>query len=143
MAQSVKQLTSAQAMISPSTSSSPASVSVLTLQSLEPASGSVSPSLFAPPPLMFCLSQKSILKKGRAEHTVNICFHFACFHLTYTGIHCLSMRRDFPHFLIQFPPFFIQLPSILLCEFIMVFQPLSLLENPWDANSLLLLGIML
>ena len=45
VAQSVKRLTSAQVMISQSVSSSPASGSVLTAQSLEPVSDSVSPSL--------------------------------------------------------------------------------------------------
>ena len=45
VAQSVKQPTSAQVMISRSVSSSPASGSVLTAQSLEPVSDSVSPSL--------------------------------------------------------------------------------------------------
>ena len=45
VAQSVKRLTSAQVMISRSVSSSPASGSVLTAQSLEPVSDSVSPSL--------------------------------------------------------------------------------------------------
>ena len=35
---------------------SPSSGSVLTAQSLEPASESVSPSLSAPPPLVLCLS---------------------------------------------------------------------------------------
>ena len=55
VAQSVKRLTSAQVMISQSASSSPVSGSVLTAQSLEPVSGSVSPSLCAPPPLMLCL----------------------------------------------------------------------------------------
>ena len=47
MAQSVKCLTLAQAIISQLVSSSPASGSVLTAQSLEAASDSVSPSLFA------------------------------------------------------------------------------------------------
>ena len=37
-------------------SSSPVSGSVLTVQSLEPASDSVSPSLSAPPHLVLCLS---------------------------------------------------------------------------------------
>ena len=55
VAQSVKRLTSAQVMILRFVSSSPASGSVLTAGSLEPASGSVSPSLSAPPPLVFCL----------------------------------------------------------------------------------------
>ena len=45
MAQSVKCLTLTQVMISWSVSSSPTSGSVLTVQSLEPASYSVSPSL--------------------------------------------------------------------------------------------------
>ena len=45
VAQSVGQPTSAQVMISRSVSSSPASGSVLTAQSLEPVSDSVSPSL--------------------------------------------------------------------------------------------------
>ena len=45
VAQSVKCLTSAQVLISWSVSSSPASGSVLTAQSLEPVSDSVSPSL--------------------------------------------------------------------------------------------------
>ena len=56
VAQSVKRLTSTQVVISWSVSSSPASGSVLTAQSLEPASHSVSPSLSAPPPFMLCLS---------------------------------------------------------------------------------------
>ena len=47
MAQSVKRLTSAQVMISPFVSSSPTLGSVLTAQSLEPVSDSVSPSLSA------------------------------------------------------------------------------------------------
>ena len=45
VAQSVEQPTLAQVMISRSVSSSPASGSVLTAQSLEPVSDSVSPSL--------------------------------------------------------------------------------------------------
>ena len=56
VAQSVEHPTSVQVMISHSVSSSPASGSVLTAQSLEPASDSVSPSLSAPPPFMLCLS---------------------------------------------------------------------------------------
>ena len=48
VAQSVKRLTSARVMISRSVSSSPASGSVLTAQSLEPVSDSVSPSLTLP-----------------------------------------------------------------------------------------------
>ena len=48
VAQSVKRLASAQVMISWSVSSSPTSGSVLTAQSLEPVSDSVSHSLSAP-----------------------------------------------------------------------------------------------
>ena len=61
VAQSVKRPTSAQVMISQFVGSSPTSGSVLTTQSLEPASVSVSPSLFAPPPLMLCLSHSKII----------------------------------------------------------------------------------
>ena len=61
--QSVERLTSAQVVISQSVSSSPASGSVLTAQSLEPASDSVSPSLSAPPLLMLCLSLSLSLSK--------------------------------------------------------------------------------
>ena len=56
MAQSAEHPTSAQVVISQSVSSSPASGSVLTAQSLELASDSVSPSLSASPLLMLCLS---------------------------------------------------------------------------------------
>ena len=59
-AQSVERPTSAEVMISRSVSSSPASGSVLTARSLEPASDSVSPFLSAPPPLMLCLSPSKI-----------------------------------------------------------------------------------
>ena len=58
MAQSVKRPNSAQVMISRFVSSSPALGSVLTAQSLEPVSDSVSPflSLPAPSPLVLCVS---------------------------------------------------------------------------------------
>ena len=59
MAQSVKRPTSARVMISRFMGSSPASGSVLTARSLEPASDSVSPSLSAPP-LLASLSQNEI-----------------------------------------------------------------------------------
>ena len=49
VAQSTECPTSAQVMISPSVSSGPMLGSVLTAQSLEPASDSASPSLSAPP----------------------------------------------------------------------------------------------
>ena len=60
VAESVKRPTSARVMISRFVSSSPASGSVLTAWSQEPASDSVSPSLSAPPLLVLCLfvSQK-------------------------------------------------------------------------------------
>ena len=56
MAQSIKCPTSAQVIISQLMSLSRASGSVLTAQSLEPASDSVSPSLSAPLLLTLCLS---------------------------------------------------------------------------------------
>ena len=55
-AQLVKPLTSAQVMISQFVSLNPASGSVLTAQGLKLALDSVSPSLSAPPMLMFSLS---------------------------------------------------------------------------------------
>ena len=65
VAQSVKRPTSAQVMISRFVGSSPTSGSVLTAQSLEPVSDSVSPSLSAPPPLVLSLrlKNKQILNK--------------------------------------------------------------------------------
>ena len=70
MAQSLKRPTLAQVMISRSVSSSPASGSVLTAHSLEPAWDSVCPSLSDPPPFMLSLCLKNTytlkkLKKGR------------------------------------------------------------------------------
>ena len=64
VAQSVKHPTSAQVMISWFVSLSPASGSVLTAQSPEPVSDSVSPSLSAPPSLTLslCLSLSKINK---------------------------------------------------------------------------------
>ena len=62
MAQSVGCLTLAQVMISQFMGSSPASGSVLTAQSLEPASTFVSPSLSALPLLTLCLSLSKINK---------------------------------------------------------------------------------
>ena len=56
VAQSVKHVTQAQVMVSQFMDSSPTSGSVLTSQSLEPASDSMSPSLSAP--LCLSLSQK-------------------------------------------------------------------------------------
>ena len=62
VARSVERPTSAQVMISQFVSSSPASGSVLTAQSLESASDSVSPSLSVPPLLTLCLSLSEINK---------------------------------------------------------------------------------
>ena len=62
MALPVERPTLAQVMISQLMSSSPASDSVLTARSLEPALDSVSPSLSAPNPLAFCL---------RVSHKIN------------------------------------------------------------------------
>ena len=75
VAQAVKRPTSAQVMISRSVSSSPASDSVLTAQSLEPASDSVSPCLSTPSPfalhLSLSLKNKWTLKKiNKWNHTV-------------------------------------------------------------------------
>ena len=63
VAQSVKPLTSPQVRISWFVSSSPVVASVLTAQSLEPASDSVSPSLSALPSLMLSPKNKHMLKK--------------------------------------------------------------------------------
>ena len=65
MAQSVEHLTLAQVMISELMSSSPASGSVLTAQSLEPASDSVPPSLSAPTHLHSV--SVSLKNKGRLK----------------------------------------------------------------------------
>ena len=63
MALSIKRPTSAQVTVSRFGSSSPASGSVLTAWSLEPALEPVSPSLSAPPLHALSLSQKQTLKK--------------------------------------------------------------------------------
>ena len=68
VAQWVKHPTSAQVMISRFMSWSPASSSVLTARSLEPASDSVSPSLSAPPLLVLCLSKINKNVKLWCEH---------------------------------------------------------------------------
>ena len=62
VAQSVERPTSAQVMISQSMGSSPASGSVLTAQSLEPVSDSVSPSLRPSPVHALSLSVPKINK---------------------------------------------------------------------------------
>ena len=58
MAQLVGHPTLAQVIMSRFVSSSPTSGSVLTVQTLEPASDSVSPSVSALPPLALYVSQK-------------------------------------------------------------------------------------
>ena len=60
MVQSDKRLTSAQVTISHFMGLSPTLDSVLTAQSLEPASDSVSPSLSVPPLLVLCLCLSKI-----------------------------------------------------------------------------------
>ena len=65
VAQSVQCLTSAQVMISPSVGLSPASGSVLTAQSLEPASDSVSPSLCPSPTHALSLSLSLSLSRKK------------------------------------------------------------------------------
>ena len=75
MVQSVKRPTSAQVMISWFVSSSPASGSVLTAQSLEPALDSVSPSLSAPPLLAHAHSLSKVnkhLKKLKKKKVTNV-----------------------------------------------------------------------
>ena len=67
MAQSVRRPTSAQVMISQFVSSSPVSSSVLTTQSLEPASDSVFHSLSASPPLVLCLCLSKIINKCKKK----------------------------------------------------------------------------
>ena len=67
MAQSVKGLTLALVMISQFVSSSPASGSVLTAQSLEPVSDPVSPSLSACPLLTLCLCLSLSLKDKKKK----------------------------------------------------------------------------
>ena len=76
MAQSAKQLTSAQVMISELVSSSIASSSVLITQSLEPASDSVSHSLSAPlttPTHALSLSVSKIIKTCKKIKKKRLC----------------------------------------------------------------------
>ena len=75
MGGSVERPTSPQVMISRLMSLSPASDSVLTAQSLEPASDSASPSLCAPPLLVLCLSKMNKRKhlKFSIRHVTFIC----------------------------------------------------------------------
>ena len=72
-AQWLQRPTSAQVMISRFVSSSPASGSVLTARSLEPASDSVSPSLSTPPPsVSLCLKNTQTLKKRKGTRIFNL-----------------------------------------------------------------------
>ena len=74
VAQSVERLTSAQVMISQSVGLNPTSDSVLTAQSLESASDSVSPSLSTPPLLM--LSKINVKKNFFNKICVRIYANF-------------------------------------------------------------------
>ena len=71
--QSVERPTLAQVMISQFVSSSPTSGSVLTAQSLKPASDSVSPSLSDPPLFMLSLCLRNKLFSERYHMTSLIC----------------------------------------------------------------------
>ena len=81
MAQLAKRLTWAQVMISRFVSLSPASGSVLTAQSLVPASDSVSPFLSAPPLLELCLSLSRINIKKIKKHILLKLISLFCFAL--------------------------------------------------------------
>ena len=70
MAQLVKCPTSAQVKISRFVNLNPVSGSMLTAQSLEPASNSVSPPLSAPLLLSLCLSLKNKYNTGRLGGSV-------------------------------------------------------------------------
>ena len=70
---SVKGPTTAQVTISQFMGLSPTSGSVLTAQSLEPASDSVSPSLSAPPLLVLCFS---VSLSHENKQTLNFFFFF-------------------------------------------------------------------
>ena len=76
VAQSVKRLTSAQVMISRFVGSSSMAGSMLTSQSLESNSDSVSPSLSAPPPLALSLKNKETLKNSFLKWIDNMNRHF-------------------------------------------------------------------
>ena len=99
MAQSVERPTSAQVMISWSVGSSPTSGSVPTAQSLKPASGSVSPSLSAPPLLALAhsLSQKYInIKKKKKRHIVHFISQVA-HDITVTGNSGTALGETIPN----------------------------------------------
>ena len=70
VAQSVKHLTSARVMMWQFLSLSPESGSVLTAESLEPASDYVSPSLSTPPPLVLCLCPSLSLSKINKQKNI-------------------------------------------------------------------------
>ena len=73
MAQLVRQPTPAQAMISRFVGSSPAPSSVLTAQSLEPVSDSVSHPLYAPPLLMLCVCLSINVEKNKKNSLISNC----------------------------------------------------------------------
>ena len=70
MAQSAERLTSPEVMISWFMGSSPESGSVLTAQSLEPVSDSVSPSLSVPPLLVLSLRNKDEKKNEKLRQVI-------------------------------------------------------------------------
>ena len=95
----------AQVMISWFVSSSPVSDTVLTAQSLEPASDSVSPS--APPLLALCLSPSKInIKLQKKYHALRSQLRtvLVCSYIRYTLPCCLSLPPG-SSFLSFFPPF--------------------------------------
>ena len=94
MPQSVGRLTSAWVMISQYVGSSPASGSVLTAQSLEPASDSVSPSLSAPPPLTLSLSLSKINIKKRNFSYSSALLNRKMIQVTYVILHFLVKVKE-------------------------------------------------
>ena len=97
VAQSVECPTSAQVMVSSPVSLSPTSGSVLTAHSLESVSDSVSPSLSAPPPLVFCLSLKNKYLKIFFLNLSSPLFHF-----NYFSVSMLELAIFLPYDLLYF-----------------------------------------
>ena len=111
VAQLVKHPTSAQVMISWFVGSNPASGSLLTAQTLEPASDSVSASLSAPPPLTFCLcllktNVKIFFKKIITITIVFYCYLIHSLYCTDLSIHLFPSKSHSncewycPHFIV-------------------------------------------
>ena len=91
VAQSVEHPTLAQVMISRLVSSSPTSGSVLTAQSLEPASDSVSSSLSAPPLLILSLSLSKINIKIFLRFYIFVALHICSYTVFLIYLNCLSV----------------------------------------------------